>query len=86
MLSSVTLENDHPCGMSPQLDPSAVGRRVASCATPTAQLNDGPDRSRRPYLLSFAERAEAIAEAFEEHLSGAQKGSAELTQVVEELE
>src|SRR5215208_6049305 len=41
MLSSVTLENDHPCGSSPQLGPSAVSRRVASCATPTAQLNDG---------------------------------------------
>jgi type I restriction enzyme R subunit len=42
--------------------------------------------SRMPYLISIGERAEAIAEAFEEHLSDAQKALAELTQVVEELE
>ncbi len=39
-----------------------------------------------PYLLSIGERAEAIAEAFEQHLTEAQKALIELTGVVEELE
>src|SRR5215211_4431989 len=44
MLASVTLENDHPCGLDPQPDPGAAGRLVASRAAPTAHPNDGPDR------------------------------------------
>lgn len=39
-----------------------------------------------PYLLSIGERAEAIAEAFEQHLSDAQKALLELLGVVEEIE
>lgn len=39
-----------------------------------------------PYLLSIGERAEAIAEAFEQHLTDAQKALLELSGVVEEIE
>ena len=39
-----------------------------------------------PYLLSIGERAEAIAEAFEQHLTDAQRALLELTGVVEDLE
>jgi type I restriction enzyme R subunit len=38
-----------------------------------------------PYLLSIGERAEAIAEAFEQHLTDAQKALLELTGVIEEI-
>jgi type I restriction enzyme R subunit len=41
---------------------------------------------RMPYLLSIGERAEAIAEAFEQHLTDAQKALLDLTGVVEDLE
>jgi len=41
MLSSVTLENDHPCGLAPPLDPGLAVRCVASCVAPTAYSNDG---------------------------------------------
>jgi type I restriction enzyme R subunit len=39
-----------------------------------------------PYLLSIGERAEAVAEAFEQHLTDAQKALKELTGIVDELE
>jgi type I restriction enzyme R subunit len=41
---------------------------------------------RMPYLLSIGERAEAIAEAFEQHLTDAQKALLDLMGVVEDLE
>jgi type I restriction enzyme R subunit len=41
---------------------------------------------RMPYLLSIGERAEAIAEAFEQHLTDAQKALLDLIGVVEDLE
>lgn len=39
-----------------------------------------------PYLFSIGERAEAVAEAFEQHLTDAQKALLELTGIVEELQ